>query len=156
MKINRIAAAITATAGLLAAINTTAAESAGLTEPAKSVLTHYLVIQTSLAKDSAKGLGPEAAAISKAVREDEAKTLPPEVAKQADALGAAKDLKEARAAFKPLSATLIKYLADHKAPKGTYYEAYCPMAKASWLQAGKKITNPYFGQDMLSCGEIKN
>jgi len=67
----------------------------------------------------------------------------------------AKDLKAAREAFKPLSTSLIKYLADNKVPKGTYYEAYCPMVKASWLQPDKSVKNPYMGKSMLTCGTIK-
>jgi iron complex transport system permease protein len=51
---------------------------------------------------------------------------------------------------------LIKYLADNKAGKGTYHEAYCPMVKASWLQTEKNITNPYMGKAMLTCGVLKN
>jgi Cu(I)/Ag(I) efflux system membrane fusion protein len=33
--------------------------------------------------------------------------------------------------------------------------AYCPMAKASWLQHGQEITNPYMGTAMATCGSIK-
>ena len=84
------------------------------------------------------------------------KMLSPQVAKQAETLAAAKDLKAAREADKTLSASLIKYLADNKAGKGVYHEAYCPMVKASWLQTEKAIKNPYMGRDMLSCGELKN
>ena len=127
-----------------------------LMEPVKSVLDHYLKIQGELAKDSIKGVDEHAAAIAKAVKGDDMKMLSPDVAKQADALAQAKDLKAARTAFKPLSASLVKYLADNKAGKGTYHEAYCPMVKASWLQTGKAIKNPYMGKQMLSCGELKN
>lgn len=127
-----------------------------LMEPVKSVLDHYLKIQTELTKDSIKGVDEHAAAIAKAVAGDEMKMLPADVAKQADALAKAKDLKAAREAFKPLSNSLIKYLADHKAGKGTYREAYCPMVKASWLQTDKEIRNPYMGKEMLTCGEFKS
>ena len=127
-----------------------------LMEPVKSVLDHYLKIQGELAKDSIKGVDEHAAAIAKAVKGDDMKMLSPDVAKQADMLAQAKDLKAARAAFKPLSASLVKYLADNKAGVGTYHEAYCPMVKASWLQTGKAIKNPYMGKEMLSCGELKN
>src|SRR6266850_1059779 len=127
-----------------------------LMEPVKSVLDHYLAIQKELAKDSIKGVDEHANAIAKAVKGDEMKMLSPDVAKQADTLAAAKDIKAARAAFKPLSASLVKYVADNKAGKGTYHEAYCPMAKASWLQTGTAIKNPYMGKAMLSCGELKN
>src|SRR5712691_3793914 len=127
-----------------------------LMEPVKSVLDYYLKIQGELAKDSIKGVDEHAAAIAKAVKGDDMKMLSLEIAKQADTLAQAKDLKAARTAFKPLSASLVKYLADNKAGKGTYHEAYCPMVKASWLQTGKTIKNPYMGKEMLSCGELKN
>src|SRR6266511_1924378 len=132
------------------------AENPALMEPVKSVLDHYLSIQTELAKDSVKGLDEHANAIAKAVKGDDMKMLSPDVAKQAEALAKARDLKAAREAFKPLGASLIKYLADNKAGKGTYHEAYCPMVKASCLQTEKNITNPYMGKAMLACGVLKN
>src|SRR2546425_709441 len=132
------------------------AENPALMEPVKSILDHYLTIQTELAKDSVKALDEHANAIAKAVKGDEMKIRPPEGAKKAETLDKAKDLKAAREAFKPLSASLIKYLADNKAGKGTYHEAYCPMVKASWLQKGKDIKNPYMGKEMLTCGTLKN
>jgi hypothetical protein len=127
-----------------------------LMEPVKSVLDHYLAIQKQLTKDSIKGLDEHANAIAKAVKDDDMKMLSPEVAKQAEDVAKAKDLKSAREADKLLSASLIKYLADHKAGMGVYHEAYCPMAKASWLQTEKGIKNPYMGGAMLTCGELKN
>jgi len=132
------------------------AEKPPLMEPVKSLLDHYLMIQTELAKDSVKGLDEHANAIAKAVKGDDMKMLPPDVSKQAEVLAKAKDLKSAREAFKPLSASLIKYLADSKAGKGVYHEVYCPMVKASWLQKETDIKNPYMGKAMLTCGTLKN
>ena len=127
-----------------------------LMEPVKSVLDHYLAIQKELTKDSIRGVDEHATAIAKAVKGDDMKMLSPDVAKQAEILAAAKDLKKAREAFKPLSASLVKYLADNKAGKGAYHEAYCPMAKANWLQTEKEVRNPYYGKSMLDCGTLKN
>jgi hypothetical protein len=127
-----------------------------LMEPVKSVLDHYLKIQGELAKDSIKGVDEHANAIAKAVKGDDMKMLPADVSKQAETLAQTKDLKAARDAFKPLSASLVTYLADHKAGSGMYHEAYCPMAKANWLQTGKTIKNPYMGKAMIGCGELKN
>jgi hypothetical protein len=127
-----------------------------LMEPVKSVLDDYLKIQDELAKDSVKGVNENASAIAKAVKGDDMKMLSPDVATQADTLAQAKDLKSARDAFKPLSASLVKYLADNKAGAGTYHEAYCPMVRANWLQTGKAIKNPYMGKSMLTCGDLKN
>ena len=133
-----------------------AAEEKALMQPVKSVLDHYLMVQTELAKDSIKGLDEHANAIAKAVKIDEMKMLSPDVAKQAEALAKAKDLKAAREAFKPLSTSLVKYLADNKAGKGVYHEGYCPMVKSSWLQKETEVRNPYMGKSMLTCGTLKN
>ena len=156
MNIKAISISILATASLLFGMAAHAADSPAMPEPVKSVYTHYLKIQVALAKDSLTGVEEQANAIAKSVRGDEAKSLPPDLAKQADTVAKAKDLAAARQAFKPLSNSLIKYLAGQKLPKGTYYEVYCPMAKASWLQANKEVNNPYMGKEMASCGVIKN
>ncbi len=41
----------------------------------------------------------------------------------------------------------------------TMYAAYCPMAfdfeGAKWIQRGTEINNPYFGSEMLRCGDIQ-
>ena len=131
-------------------------DDAALMQPVKSVYDSYLKIQAELAKDSIKGVDENANAIAKAVRGDDMKMLSSDVATQAETLAKVKDLKTAREVFKPLSKSLIKYLADNKAGKGTYHEAYCPMVKASWLQTEKDIRNPYMGKEMLTCGEFKN
>ena len=156
MKLTSLAITLTAAVGLLFNTTVRAADEPALMQPVKSVLDHYLMIQAELAKDSIKGLDEHANAIAKAVGGDEMKMLSPDVAKQAETLAKATDLKAAREAFKPLSKSLIKYLADNKAGKGTYHEAYCPMVKASWLQTDKSIKNPYMGKAMLTCGELKN
>jgi hypothetical protein len=39
-----------------------------------------------------------------------------------------------------------------------HYVAHCPMAfdfqGADWLQRGRTINNPYFGAEMLRCGQV--
>lgn len=144
---------LAAAVGLLGSAGARADNSA-LAAPVKSVYGHYLKIQASLAKDSMTGVVENADAIAKAVQTD-AKSLPAAVATEAETLATASDLKSARAAFKPLSDSLIQYLADHKA-KDAYVQVYCPMARANWLQADRNVSNPYFGQAMSGCGEIKN
>jgi hypothetical protein len=156
MKTKIITTLLLAALGLLSSNVLRAADPAALMQPVKLVYDQYLKIQEELAKDSLKGVVEHAATIAKAVRGDEMKMLPLDVAKQADALAGAKNLKAVREAFKPLSASLIKYLAEQKFPQGTYHEAYCPMVKASWLQSDKDIRNPYMGKAMLTCGEFKN
>ncbi|HEV2454257.1 MAG TPA: DUF3347 domain-containing protein [Verrucomicrobiae bacterium] len=119
------------------------------------VFNNYLHMETALANDSLVGVADDGQAIAKTVNNDTANTFPATVAQQADAVAHASDLESARAAFKPLSDSLIKYLADHN-EKDAYVKVYCPMARASWLQADKNVKNPYMGQAMSGCGEIQN
>jgi Cu(I)/Ag(I) efflux system membrane fusion protein len=43
--------------------------------------------------------------------------------------------------------------------KGPVFELFCPMAfnnkGATWLQQGRDVRNPYFGAQMLNCGEVR-
>ena len=125
-----------------------------LSKQEQSVYTLYLKIQTGLAADSIKDLKTNATQIAGAIRTT-AKGFSADVAKQAETLAAAADLKAARTALKELSSSMIKFLGDHKVAKGTYYEVFCPMVEASWLQSGKAIKNPYMGKAMLDCGVVK-
>lgn len=153
---SKIVAILLAAVGLLLPPALRAGDNAARMEPVKSVYDHYLKIQDSLASDSLNGVAGNANAIAKAVEGDSMKMLPEAVATQAEVLAKASDLNSARSAFKPLSNSLIKYLGDHNVPAGTYRVAYCPMARASWLQSDTSIRNPYFGRGMLTCGVFKN
>lgn len=126
-----------------------------LAQPVQAVFDNYVKVHASLVQDSLEGVPSAATAMVKAIQGDAMKLLSPEVAAQAKALAQAKDLATARAAFKPLSESLIKHLKDQKVPLGTYHEAYCPMAKASWLQTGTTVLNPYMGKSMPHCGQLK-
>jgi hypothetical protein len=133
---------------------TARADDSALTAPVKSVYDDYLKIQASLANDSMGGVAENADSIAKAVHAD-ANVLPKEIASEAEVVAKAPDLTAARTAFKPLSSSLIQYLADHHAGDA-YVQVYCPMANANWLQADKNVKNPYLGQAMSGCGEIQN
>ena len=80
-------------------------------EPVKSAYDRYIKIQTALAADSMKDVAANATAIAKAIRSDPMKMLSPKVAQQAEALAKATNLESEREAFKPLSQSLIAYLA---------------------------------------------
>ena len=124
-------------------------------KPVQMVFDNYIKVQAALAQDSIEGIGGTADQIAKVVRKDSMKRLSPKIAQQAEALSQAKDLETARTAFKALSESLIGYVKQQKVPAGAYYVAYCPMAKASWLQTEKTIINPYMGKGMIHCGQIQ-
>jgi Cu(I)/Ag(I) efflux system membrane fusion protein len=67
-------------------------------------------------------------------------------------------IKEQRNYFKQVSAFLIEAVQVFGVNKKVFI-AFCPMADADkgayWLSRNEKVTNPYFGNAMLTCGEIK-
>lgn len=70
-----------------------------------------------------------------------------------------KDIESARKQFSLLSEQVGVMLKRFGISSGTLYKIWCPMAfdnrGASWLQNSAEISNPYFGEVMLRCGEIK-
>jgi len=67
-------------------------------------------------------------------------------------------IKEQRNYFKQVSASLIEAVQVFGVNEKVFI-AFCPMADgdkgAYWLSKDKKVINPYFGNAMLTCGEIK-
>ena len=57
----------------------------------------------------------------------------------------------ARKEFATLSARALQVTAGHDG----YYHVNCPMLKKDWVQTTDKISNPYAGKSMLTCGVIK-
>ncbi|MBD0776376.1 efflux RND transporter periplasmic adaptor subunit [Maribacter sp. ANRC-HE7] len=68
------------------------------------------------------------------------------------------DISEQRNHFKHLSSHLINALQLFGVNEQVYVE-FCPMADtnkgAYWLSKNKEVVNPYFGDAMLTCGEVK-
>lgn len=131
-----------------------ATTTAKLPQPVASVFTGYIQIQTALAGDSLEGVAASAQAIAKTVKEDKASTFSATIGAQAEAIAKAADLPAARAAFKSLSESLIQFASKDATLPGLYRQVHCPMAKASWLQAGSTVSNPYMGKAMARCGEF--
>ena len=69
-------------------------------------------------------------------------------------------MDEARQKFERMSDGIMALQERFGNPSGeTVYTAFCPMAfdfkGAKWLQRGNEINNPYFGSEMLRCGDIE-
>jgi Cu(I)/Ag(I) efflux system membrane fusion protein len=124
-------------------------------QPVQAIFDNYIKAQAALVQDSLAGVTDAGSSMTKALSGAATNTLPPAVTSQAESLAKAKDLESARAAFKLLSNSLIEFAKSHNAT-GTYHIAYCSMAKASWLQTGTTVMNPYFGKAMPHCGQFKS
>ncbi|MCC5929320.1 MAG: efflux RND transporter periplasmic adaptor subunit [Cyclobacteriaceae bacterium] len=68
-----------------------------------------------------------------------------------------KALADLRRHFEPLSEAMLEAVAVFGFTADEWYEAYCPMVDdfrgAYWLSEKEEIYNPYFGDEMLHCGE---
>jgi Cu(I)/Ag(I) efflux system membrane fusion protein len=126
------------------------------------ILAEYLKIHGALAVDTTKGIERAAEAIAKAAQElepeqiagehaEQYRHIPHEIAVACEKLRTAKGIEATREAFKELSKPLSTWVAMAK-PEGASV-MYCSMAKASWVQRGSAVANPYYGAEMSSCGE---
>jgi len=69
-----------------------------------------------------------------------------------------KNLGEVRKSFHQLSDIMIRLEITFDANDKTLYVMHCTMANnnkgADWFSTSKEIKNPYYGQAMLTCGEV--
>ena len=65
------------------------------------------------------------------------------------------DLKHQREHFADLSSTFYKMAKAMEMHTIDLYYQYCPMADAYWISEKSKISNPYMGKKMPTCGSTK-
>lgn len=75
-------------------------------------------------------------------------------------LGAATDVDGKRERFIGLSERMVALASGVSDLPGTLFVQFCPMADenrgAYWLSKQESIRNPYFGDAMLTCGEVRD
>ena len=85
-------------------------------------------------------------------------SLANEIKSSATSISATSDIKAQRDHFKHLSSHIINAVQLFGVNEKVYLE-FCPMADnnngAYWLSKEEHILNPYFGEAMLTCGEVK-
>lgn len=85
-------------------------------------------------------------------------SLEGEIKSSATSISETSDIKSQRDHFKHLSSHLINAVQLFGINEKVYVE-FCPMADnnngAYWLSKEEKVINPYFGEEMLTCGEVK-
>jgi len=119
-----------------------------------SLIDPYIRVQQALAADKIDSVKQDATQIAAAAASlgDPAKKLN----EAAQKLARAADVKEARKAFGDVNDALFAYMQSTGATKPAGVKAaFCPMTSHPWLQKGEKIQNPYYGSEMLDCGEFK-
>eukprot|EP01012_Entosiphon_sulcatum_P011001 TRINITY_DN16592_c0_g1_i1.p3 TRINITY_DN16592_c0_g1~~TRINITY_DN16592_c0_g1_i1.p3 ORF type:complete len:161 (+),score=34.70 TRINITY_DN16592_c0_g1_i1:1312-1794(+) len=136
-------------------------KSAPLNDDQKAFLSQYEAVRAALAADDLAAVKTAASAVGTTPKTPPAEPLTEEQKDRQEKFTAvvkkiatADSLKTARAEFKALSKRAIHYAEG----KVGYFVANCPMVEGGegdWVQTSKKISNPYFGKAMLTCGSIK-
>jgi membrane fusion protein, copper/silver efflux system len=129
--------------------------------PLDDVLDGYEQVRAALAADdlaTAKGAAadkvtPAAAAALAAAAGPEAHVKT--IQDSAGAIAAAADIRGARAAFGDLSKATISLLSEKPELQTGRFLFMCPMVKGyqKWVQWDAQLKNPYYGKEMLMCGE---
>lgn len=124
--------------------------------PFTAMAEHYEAVWKSLSGDSIDGVASHAEAITRIAESGdhpaEAREAVPQIVEHARSLAAASGIDAAREAFGELTKPMVRY----RKAVGTEHlkVAYCPMLKKAWLQPEGDLANPYYGSEMLTCGEI--
>ncbi|GEP98545.1 hypothetical protein CCY01nite_48050 [Chitinophaga cymbidii] len=121
-----------------------------------AVYQHYVHLTQALIKGDAK----EARLAGNAIETGAAAVAGGEAIKASAAkITATSDIEEQRAAYSTLSNEFISLVKKAGVNNGELYVDFCPMALNDkggyWISNNKAIQNPYFGDKMMTCGEVK-
>ena len=147
----------------LSANSAFAADASPFDQKMAQLSTSYLKISDTLAKDSMVGVDealqsllselPNLKVADAPVAQQEGYAdLPALITAGAQGVLDAKTLADKREAFKALSKPFARWATVSK--PGDVQLVYCSMAKGSWLQEKGPVENPYYGAEMLRCGQI--
>ena len=124
-----------------------------------SLLNNYYNLKDALVKSDLKIASASAADLAASISSTDNAAIPEgnlkTLLKDVNAISAGKNLKEQRLHFAALSANMVELAKTVKFSSDPVYQQYCPMQKASWLSNNKAIKNPYYGNAMLTCGNVK-
>ena len=139
-------------------------------EQLKVVYNDYINLKDALVKEDSKNTSDNATSLlnnlskvdMKLLSDNNAHThwmsLVKEIQSSATSISKTSDIKAQRDHFKHLSSHLINAVQLFGVNEKVYVE-FCPMADnnngAYWLSKEEKVINPYFGEAMLTCGEVK-
>ncbi|MEH6746550.1 MAG: efflux RND transporter periplasmic adaptor subunit [Maribacter arcticus] len=130
-----------------------------------NVIKPYLKMKDAFVATDAKQVSAFAKMTSKAMKSADTKDLGKmeqshinKTIDMLDAIGNSDNIKNQRAHFVILNENLVAIAMNIKGANPLLYVQKCPMANnnkgAIWLSTEKNIKNPYYGDDMLTCGSV--
>lgn len=138
-------------------------------EQLQAVFSAYLPVKDALIESDVNTAARKAEKLQKAINEVDMKLVKDEahmewmkdlsiLKKSTEGIQNETDLEKARMMLSPLSDQLFHSLKKYQVEVDGYRQ-YCPMAFDNkggfWLSDSDKILNPYFGDAMLTCGNVE-
>jgi len=122
------------------------------------LLAHYYGIKDALVASDPAIAAAEAGAFIKTANGIDYKLISEgninTLLKDATSISTGKNIEKQREHFANLSGNMAGLAKSVKLTNAPVYQAYCPMKKAIWLSNEKGIKNPYYGNQMLTCGKV--
>ena len=134
-------------------------------EQKKTLVAGYLAIKNSLVVSDSKKTATSASGFSAALEKFKFKKLTLEemnaattarkgIKALADSIAVAPSINEQRKLMEKLSVQFWSIIDKVKPENMMLYQQKCPMMGTTWISADKKIENPYYPKNMLTCGEV--
>lgn len=139
-------------------------------EQLQDMLADYLSLKDELVNSEKEQAQQKAKALLTSLQKVDMKLLPhephvywmerlEEIKASAEAIANTENIDTQRKHFKDLSAGVIKATKAFGSAEKLYVQ-YCPMANndegANWLSQSEEIRNPYYGDMMLTCGNVED
>jgi hypothetical protein len=119
----------------------------------QNLLDRYIDVKDALVKGDATTAATQAAELYKALKET---TYSDKLSADALAISKSSNIEEQRKQFKSLSDNFYTLSKTVKLSEAPYYRLYCPMKKSYWLSKEAAVQNPYYGRQMLTCGNVSD
>ena len=121
-----------------------------------AIYQHYIHLTTALTNGDEAEAKVAAIAIEAGAKEvNGASVISTSAAKITEASG----IEAQRKFYETMTNDMVELVKQEGLSSGELHIAYCPMAfddkGASWISGNKEIRNPYFGDKMINCGEVK-
>lgn len=136
----------------------------------EQVFDDYILLKDALVNDDTKGAQQAGEQINQSLKKVDMKllsdekahnhwmTIQKELKSSANAIENSSDIAAQRGHFKHLSAHMISGVQLFGVNQNVYIQ-FCPMANnnkgAYWISLEEEVRNPYYGEAMLTCGEVK-
>ncbi|MDT0686199.1 efflux RND transporter periplasmic adaptor subunit [Autumnicola psychrophila] len=136
---------------------------------AAAVLENYLQLKDALVNDDFDAAKEAATSLAQKLANIDPERFPQEAGNtmihfkaqlqtRNKAVAAAGNIAEMRSNFDELSEVMINFVSTFGPVDHQLFVQHCPMADndrgADWLSLSREIRNPYYGEAMLTCGEV--